>query len=255
MGQLDGKVALITGAGRGIGRGIARAMAREGAAVAVQELDAERAREAADEVAALSPLGAIAIGGDIGTRAVCERAVAETVEAFGGLDILVNNAAGNAPRAPLVELEDEVFDLSWRVCVMGTVWCMQAAHPHLVARGGGSIINFGSASATAGRPTQAAYSAAKEGVRALTRVAANEWGEAGITVNTICPFAASEGMLAWAENQPGGVEAATAHIPLRRLGDPEHDVGRIAVFLASDAARYVTAQTMWVDGGSGMVRS
>ena len=137
---------------------------------------------------------------------------------------------------------------------MGDLLTMQAAHPHLVARGGGSIINFASNSGTIGLETQGAYAAAKEGIRGLTRVASREWGPDGIRVNVICPFANSPGMVAWAEGDPKSYEARIQTIPLRRVGDCEDDVGRVACFLASEDAAYVTGQTMFVDGGSGSVR-
>jgi NAD(P)-dependent dehydrogenase (short-subunit alcohol dehydrogenase family) len=254
MARLEDKVALVTGAGRGIGRGTALALAAEGAAVAVADIDPETVRETA---ALLEEKGArsVALHLDLGSRKTCEAAVAHTVEALGALDILVNNAAWTpTPGKLLVEFDDATFARVLDTNLWATFWCMQAAHPHLLVQGGGSIINFASASGTRGNETQGAYAAAKEGIRGLSRVASREWGPDGIRVNIICPFANSPGMLDWAALDPKGHEAAIAQIPLRRVGDCQDDVGRVVVFLASEDADYVTGQTMWVDGGSGSVR-
>jgi NAD(P)-dependent dehydrogenase (short-subunit alcohol dehydrogenase family) len=252
-GRLTGKMALITGAGRGIGRGIARAMAKEGADIAVVELDTQTAAEAAKEIEGLGRRS-VSIPCDVSTRDACEDAMARTIDGLGGLDILVNNAAINPQIAPITEVRDDAFEQTLNVCTMATFWFMQAAYPHLVARGGGSIINFGSGAGTSGLAHQMAYAAAKEAVRAMTRVAANEWGRDGITVNAICPLAKSEGMQAWAESDARGFDRFVQTIPLKRAGDCEEDIGRTAVFLASEDARYMTANTLWVDGGSGVTR-
>lgn len=253
-GRLQGRVAFITGAGRGIGRGIALALAQEGASVALLEIDGKLL---ADTAKLLEGRGArcLAIEGDVATRVTCESAIARTVETFGGLDVLVNNAAWTpTPGVLLADFDDATFGRVLETNLWATFWCMQAARPHLVRRGKGSIINFASGSGTKGQETQGAYAAAKEGIRGLSRVAAREWGPDGIRVNVICPFANSPGMLDWSKLDPAGHAAAIAQIPLRRVGDCEEDVGRVAVFLASDDSAYVTAQTMWVDGGSGSTR-
>lgn len=254
MTRLQGKVAFITGAGRGIGRGIALAFAREGAALGLLEIDG---RTLAETAKLLEAQGAkcLAIEGDVATRATCEAAIARTLETFGGLDVLVNNAAWTpTPGLLLADFDDATFARVLETNLWATFWCMQAARPHLVRRGKGSIINFASGSGTRGQETQGAYAAAKEGIRGLSRVAAREWGPEGIRVNVICPFASSPGMVDWSKLDPAGYATAIQQIPLRRVGDCEEDVGRVAVFLASDDSAYVTAQTMFVDGGSGTTR-
>lgn len=253
MGKLDGKVAIVTGGGRGIGLGVAAALAREGAAIAILEIDPLTARSTAIEIETIGAR-AVAIPCDVGSRDECETAVAHTVETFGGIDVLVNNAT-NAPReVSLADNTDEDMEIAWRVNVMATFWLMQACHPHMLVRGGGSIINFGSSAGTSGMIGFASYAAAKEGVRALTRVAAREWGPDGIRVNVVCPFAYSPGVKGWEASDPERFAAVVATVPLRRAGDCEHDIGQVVAFLASDEARYVTAQTMMVDGGSGSFR-
>lgn len=254
MGRLEDRVAIITGAGRGIGRGVALAMAEEGARVGLIDIDAESVSETARLVEEAGG-EAIAIEGDVAQRAACERGIESTVKRFGGLDVLVNNAAWTpTPGLLLMDFDEATFERVLATNLWATFHCMQLAQPHLLARGRGSIINFASGSGTRGNEAQGAYAAAKEGIRGLSRTAAREWGPLGIRVNVVCPFANSPGMIDWASLDPEGHAAAIEQIPLRRVGDCRDDVGRVCAFLASDEADYVTAQTMWVDGGSGSTR-
>jgi len=253
MGRLAGRVAIVTGAAQGIGLGIARAFAREGADLALSDVELDALAQVEKEV---SELGARvhSCECDVSRRADCERAVAEAVDAFGALNVLVTNAGWAKSTVPLLEVDDEQFERTLKVNTMGTFWMMQASHPHLVAAGGGSIINFASGSGTSGLPGEGPYAAAKEAIRGLSRVAANEWGPQHIRVNVICPFANSPGMVGWSQIDPKSYEAMVRRIPLRRVGDCEDDIGRTAVYLASDDSAYVTAQTLMVDGGMGSFR-
>ncbi|MBJ19640.1 MAG: SDR family oxidoreductase [bacterium] len=254
MGKLTDKIALVTGSARGIGRGVALAMAEEGASIGLIDLDPDGVKETAGLVEEAGSR-AVAVQGDVSQRAECRAAIDRTVEAFGGLDILVNNAAWTPTRGlRILEFDDATFDRVIKTNLWSTFFCMQIAHPHFIARGGGAIINFASGSGTIGNEAQGAYAAAKEGIRGLSRTASREWGPEGIRVNIVCPFANSPGMIDWAKLDPESHEAAIERIPLRRVGDCRDDVGRVCVFLASDDASYVTGQTMWVDGGSGSVR-
>ncbi len=248
MSRLGGRIALVTGAAQGVGLGIALALAHEGAAIAVVDRNHAGAREAA---AACRERGARAeaFACDVAERAAVERTVADVVQSFGGLRILVNNAHAFTLGIPLLETTDDDMETSWRTAVLGTLYFMQAAFAAL-ADDGGAILNIGSGSALDGDAGSASYASAKEGVRVLTRVAAREWGPHGVRVNTLCPFARSPRWEAFAEEHPGRVERQAAALPLRRApGDPELDIGRAALFLVSDDAAYVTGQTLYVEGG------
>ncbi|WP_314037876.1 SDR family oxidoreductase [Dietzia sp. CH92] len=246
--RLSGKTAIVTGGAGGIGRGITRAFVAEGANVLVVDINDEAGRALVDELGdAVRYLGA-----DISVEANAETIVAAAVDAFGRLDVLVNNAHASR-QAPLLETTGEMMDLSFSTGFYPTFWLMKAAHPHLAERDG-SVINFASGAGISGSPTQASYAAAKEAIRAISRVAANEWARDGINVNVISPLALTEGVEAYIEANPGIEKRLLAGTPMRRFGDPESDIGRVAVFLASDDASYMTGQTMMVDGGSVMLR-
>lgn len=248
VGRLDGRTALVTGGGQGIGEGIALALAAEGAAIGVLDLDLDRAERTA-EACRKRGVTAVGLAGDVADRASVDSATEQVASVLGGIQILVNNAHDFRLGVPLVDTTDELMERSWRTATLGTLHCMQAAFPHLCERGG-KIVNIGSGAGLDGDEGSGSYVAAKEGVRALTRVAAREWGPLGIHVNTLCPFSTSPRWEAFAAEHPGRAERTARSLPLRRgPGHPEHDIGRAALFLVSDDSSYVTGQTLFVEGG------
>lgn len=247
MGRLDGKTVVVIGGAQGIGRGCVLAAAAEGAHVVVGDLNADGARAVAADATAR---GARAVGmqADVVERAQVDALVSSALDEFGQLDGLVNLAYFHDGPAPLAELSPDSLARELHVDVVGSLIAMQAVYPHLRDRGG-SIVNFSSSAGVEGLAERAAYSAAKAGVRLLSRTAALEWGRDGIRVNTVCPFAMSESLVAAVA--AGTVDQAQldAVSPLGRPGDPEHDIGAGVAFLLSDDARYVTGQTIALDGG------
>ncbi|MGV9746045.1 SDR family NAD(P)-dependent oxidoreductase [Rhodococcus zopfii] len=242
--RLAGKVAIVTGGAGGIGRGIVRAFTKEGAQVLSVDID-DAAGSALE--AELGSNTVRFVNADISEEASADRIVAAAVDAFGKVDVLVNNAHASK-QAPLLETTQEMLDLSFGTGFYPTFRLMKAAHAQLAANRG-SVINFASGAGIEGNVTQSSYAAAKEAIRAISRVAANEWAADDINVNVISPLALTEGVRAYIEANPGVEQALLSKTPLRRFGDPESDIGRVAVFLASDDASYMTGQTLMVDGG------
>jgi NAD(P)-dependent dehydrogenase (short-subunit alcohol dehydrogenase family) len=247
MGQLTGRVAIVTGGGQGVGLGIATALAGAGASLVITGRDAGKLETAAEGLRALG--GAVQpVVADVRRRADADRVVAATLDRFGRLDVLVNNAQSSHPGQKLEEIDDDTVALTLESGLLGTLYHMQAAFPHLKGRGG-SIINLGSREGIHGGPGFGIYAATKEGVRALSRVAAREWGTHGIRVNVICPAALSPIAIKYLDEHPGEAEMYRKEIALGRFGDPATDIGPPVLFLAGDDSRYVTGQTLNVDGG------
>ena len=252
-GRLAGRAALVTGAGQGIGRAIALAFAREGADVGVAEIDAAKAESTAQAVRELGRRCACIVG-DVGVREDCERAVETTARELGSLDVLVNAAAWAQVGVPIAETSDELYRRTFDVCMTSVFWISRAAYPHLQRSGRGSVINFASNAGTEGMAGNAVYAATKEAIRGFSRSLAREWGRDGIRVNMIRPIAASPSLAGWIEQNPKLAAAQARAIPLGRFGDCDEDVAPVAVFLASDESRYLTAVTLPVDGGGGQER-
>ncbi len=239
--RLAGKVAIVTGAGRGIGRGIVRVYAREGAKVAVLDRDPATAEAAAAEV------GGLACVADVTVREQVDAAVAATVARFGHLDILTQNA-GIYPTVSLDEMTDATWDLVNAVNIKSLFYVVQACLPHLRASDGGRITVTSSITGPrVGFPGLTAYAASKAAINGFIRSAALELAPAGITVNGVEPGTVlTEGVLEGLVT--GEVDELASVIPLKRLATPE-DIGHAHLFLASREASYITGQTIVVDGG------
>lgn len=248
MGILDGKIALITGAGQGVGRGIALALAKEGAAIAVAGRTLATIMHTAQDITAAGGT-AMTIKGDVKSAEDTKRMVAETVAKFGGVDILVNNAQ-EVPLGPLLGVEDDAFLDAFLSGPMASFRLMKLCQPHMAKRGGGSIINLATAAAVRWDMSgYGCYAAVKEATRILTRAGTAEWGRDNIRVNTVAPHALSPGMEMWISARPEEAKAYIATIPLGRLGDCEKDIGRAVVFLCGPDAAYLSGATIPLDGG------
>jgi len=255
MKRLEAKCALITGAARGIGRAFAEAYVREGAKVAIADIDVARARETAASLGA----AAIAVAMDVTKQASIDAAVAETIDRLGRIDILINNAA-LFTAAPIVEITREDFANVFDVNVSGTLFTMQAVARHMIARGGGKIINMASQAGRRGEPLVAVYCATKAAVISLTQSAGLNLIRHGINVNAISPGVVEgehwdgvDTFFAKYENKAPGQKKKEVgeSVPYGRMGKAE-DLTGMAIFLASDEADYIVAQTYNVDGGQWM---
>lgn len=245
-GELDGRVALVTGASRGLGRAIATLFAAEGAAVSLVDLKQPWAQAAADEIVAAGGQ-AIGIGADVSDRDAVHKAVADTVERFGGLDVMVNNAMWNRYE-PIEDIVPETAARMVGVGWTGVVWGIQAAAPRMRERGG-SVINIGSMAGRLGSPNSLLYAGVKAGVDGLTRAASIELGPDRIRVNAIAPSTvATEGVKAILSEET--LANRVARSPLRRIGETD-DIAQAALWLASDRSSFVNGQSIAVDGGLG----
>jgi NAD(P)-dependent dehydrogenase (short-subunit alcohol dehydrogenase family) len=249
MHSLDGKVIIVTGAGRGVGKGMALHMGKGGARIVVAEWKQHLLEDTCGELDTIGVenLGVVC---DIQVKDAIDGMVAQTVARFGRVDALVNNAQTFRPMAPVADVSEDDVDVFYTSGVKGTLWAMQAVYPHMKSQQWGRIVNFASSMGITGGRGFAAYNASKEAVRALTRTAAREWASDGIVVNAIAPAAATHH--GDAAKQSEGYRTFIENCPTGRQGDPELDIGPIAWFLCSDACRYLTGHTFMADGGAFM---
>ena len=243
MGLLDGRRAVVTGAGHGIGRAIARRFAAEGARVAVLDRDGGAAAETAREI------GGLALEVDLADPEACAGALERAARELGGLTTLVNNAGLGLLR-PLEAQEPKDVERILRVNLSSVVHATRAALPALRASGGGAIVNNASMSGVRPTPGESIYAAAKAAVIAFTLATANECGPA-VRANAVSPGVIRTRMTEGLFQIPGAMAPVLEATPLRRAGTPE-DVADVVLFLASDLARYVTGQNLVVDGGLGL---
>jgi NAD(P)-dependent dehydrogenase (short-subunit alcohol dehydrogenase family) len=249
MNRLADRVGIVTGAGEGIGLGVARRFAAEGAAVAIAEFNEETGRRAAAGIESDFGVGTLFVRTDVGKKEDVLRMVDATVQRFGRVDILVNNAWGGGQLSRLEHKTTELMEHGLRVGFFGVFWAMQAVFPHMKANGWGRIITMCSLNGVNAHMYSAEYNAAKEAARTLTRTAAREWARHNITANVICPAAVTAPFRAFQAIAPEMVAEILQQNPMGRMGDPEEDIAPLAVFLASEESRYITGNTIHADGG------
>ncbi len=247
--RLEGKAAIVTGAGQGAGEGCAMAMAREGAAVTLNGLTVSKLERVAGQIKALGGKAEI-VAGDVTQAVTIKACVERTIAAFGRVDVLVCAAQSPQMRSiKALETSDAALAEIWNSGGAATLALMRAVHPYMKAGGGGSIINF--SSNTVLRPrAYAAYAGTKAAIEAMSRACGVEWGPDNIRVNVIRPTVSSPAMdLSFGGDQQA-MAALGKRIPLGRVGRPEEDIGRVVAFLASDAASFVTCNVLSLDGGN-----
>ncbi|PTK57747.1 oxidoreductase [Staphylococcus nepalensis] len=247
MARLDNKIAIVTGGAGGIGSGIVRAYVKENAKVVIADIAEEKGQALSQE---LNNQGydTFFIKTDLSNKASLQACVDRTIQTYGQIDILVNNAHASRMNSFLNITEDDL-NLSFNTGFYATFYLCQMVIPYLKETQG-NIINFGSGAAVKGDKNQGAYVVAKEAIRGITRVIANEFGAFGINANVISPIAYSEGVDEWRKDNPEYYNQVVQGIPLQKFGDVEKDIGPVAVFLGSKDAQYITGQTVMVDGGS-----
>lgn len=252
MSRLGGKVALVTGAAGGIGRGSATMLAQSGAKVAIVDIDLARAEATAAEIRAAGA-EALAVAADVRDEAQVAEMVRATVQAFGGLDILHNNAAALSPEVQhaddnLLTMDIELWDLILEVNLRGVMLGCKHAIPHMIERGGGAVINTASVQAFGSTPTMPAYAASKAAIVSLTKSVAVQFGARGIRCNAVGPsFTVTPAAMSYTTAERR--EYLKRLHPAARLGTPE-DIGRAVVFLADEEqSGYVTGHLLMVDGG------
>lgn len=264
MGHLTGKTAIITGAGRAIlkdgscgsiGYGIATAYAKEGANLVITGRNVKKLEDAKEELERLYGIKVLIVQADVSAgsdnEAVVQNVINQTIKAFGRIDVLINNAQASASGVPLAEHTTEQFELALFSGLYATFYYMKACYPHLKETKG-TVINFASGAGLFGNFGQCSYAAAKEGIRGLTRVAATEWGKDGINVNIVCPLAWTAQLEQFQEAYPDAFKANVHMPPMGHYGNSEMEIGRVCVQLASPDFKYLTGETLTLEGGMGL---
>lgn len=253
MGLMKEKTVIITGGGKGggIGYGISTAFAKEGANLVITGRNTKKLDDAKEELERLYGVKVLTVQADGGNEEQVKNVIDKTIAEFGAIHVLINNAQNSASGVMLADHTKEDFDRAVYSGLYAVFFYMKHAFEHL-KQTKGSVINFASGAGLFGKPGQASYAAAKEGIRGLTRVAATEWGSFGINVNVICPLVMTDALQQWREAYPEVYEQTIKGIPLGRFGDAEKDIGGTCLFLASEAASYISGETITMQGGSGI---
>ncbi len=256
MGIFEGKVAIITGGGKAksIGYGIAIAYAKEGANLVLTGRNEQKLLDAQEELERLYGIRVLPMRADVTpgdeAEAMVKNVVAKTIETFGRIDVLINNAQASASGVPLAVQTKDEFDLGIYSGLYATFYYMRECYPYLKETQG-SVINFASGAGLFGNAGQCSYAAAKEGIRGLSRVAATEWGKDNINVNVVCPLAMTAQLENWKQAYPEAYEKNVKAMPMQRYGDPERDIGRVCVHLGSPDFKYMSGETITLEGGLG----
>ena len=256
MGIFEGKVAIITGGGKAksIGYGIAVAYAKEGANLVITGRNEQKLVDAKEELEKLYGIKVLAQQADVNpgdeSEETVKRVVQNTIDTFGRIDVLINNAQASASGVPLCDQTKEQFDLGIYSGLYATFYYMRECYPHL-KKTEGSVINFASGAGLFGNVGQCSYAAAKEAIRGLSRVAASEWGKDNINVNIVCPLAMTSQLENFKQAYPEAYEKNLKAVPMGRFGDPEKDIGRVCVMLGSPDFKYMSGETLTLEGGMG----
>jgi len=264
MSFLKGKTAIITGAGYAalsdgrcgsIGYGIATAFAKEGANLVITGRNTAKLEKAKEELERLYGIKVLWLAADMAAgsdnEATANMVVEKTIAEFGRIDVLINNAQASASGVTIQDHTTEQFDLAMYSGLYATFYYMKACYPYL-AKTKGSVINFASGAGLFGNYGQCSYAAAKEGIRGLSRAAATEWGKDGINVNVICPIAWTAQLERWSEANPEAFRANVKMPPMGHYGDAEKEIGRACVALASPDLKYMSGETLTLEGGMGL---
>lgn len=264
MGFLTGKTVIVTGGGRAtlqdgrcgsIGYGIATAYAKEGANVVITGRNTKKLDAAKEELERLYGVCVLPVQADISAgadnEAIAVNVAKQAMDTFGRIDVLVNNAQASASGVPLAEHTTEQFNLAMYSGLYAVFYYMKACYPYL-AETKGSVINFASGAGLFGNFGQCAYAAAKEGIRGLSRVAATEWSKDGINVNIVCPLAWTAQLEQFSMQYPEAFQQNVKMPPMGHYGDAELEIGRVCVQLASPDFKYMTGETITLEGGLGL---
>lgn len=263
MGFLEGKTAIITGGGRAvlsngscgsIGYGIATAYAKEGANLVLTGRNLKKLEDAKEELERLYNIKVLPVQADVSAgsdnEAKVDEVVKKAIDAFGRIDVLINNAQASASGVTIADHTTEQFDLAVYSGLYAAFYYMKACYPYLKETKG-AVINFASGAGLFGNYGQCAYAAAKEGIRGLSRVAATEWGKDGINVNVVCPLAWTAQLERFEQAYPDAFKANVKMPPMGHFGDVEKEIGRVCVQIASPDFKYMSGETLTLEGAMG----